>query len=313
MKLRIKEVMTLADQGYTREQLIQHFKISKKDYLHQLAIFCMANVQKLRNLMIKNGKRSVTKNISNSTDENFKYEFENIEKEIKIYDTSYIMSGQAEFNEIDENSYILPRVYEQLVYHEKRGSTMVKKLFYMILDGKISPKLVKKDYSVENVPDYEDSADFEIINFAQKVKSGEVRDVIGTPVVYTQDKALALRCRQQEIKYVFIHRNDGKKSVEKSDSKNRGNKVYVQSRRKILEVGKEELARNNLKGYIKKIGSKIGIIQKNGILVYDKNFKLKKIEKFGMIPLANKDTIILGNKVYVYSGVKFVEVMPKNS
>ena len=98
------------------------------------------------------------------------------------------------------------------------------------------------------------------INFAQKVKSGEVRDVIGTPVVYTQDKALALRCRQQEIKYVFIHRNDGKKSVEKSDSKNRGNKVYVQSRRKILEVGKEELARNNLKGYIKKIGSKIGII-----------------------------------------------------
>ena len=275
-KLKIREAIRLAESGYTREDLIEHFGVTETEYKQQYSEFSKPNKEKLRALLIGNGRR---KNKNNYT--NLKKEAKPIKKKIQknvvVWDTSYILSDECGFDDpnlTDTLIIILPQVYEQLVIFEKRGKSKIKKLFHYILEEKINVNLESKSYVPDSIPDYEDVADIEIVEYS-KVHKGVV--------VYTADKALALRCKQQKIDFKFIKLDKPSK-----ESKNIENQVGQK-----LDT-KDTLT---LDIFVVNDGVK-GINPRKVELVYDKNFKVKKQNKYCVIPFEIGYIVCVDNKMY---------------
>ena len=172
-----------------------------KRYNKYLSELTTNNIDKIYNNLVV--KHSIYKNIRKNKDDDDEGGEDNennnnipvtVLNEVKnvIYDTSFIISNYSDFENMD--GVIIPEVLEQLIYQEKvNKNSKVKKLFHMILDGNCRLRLLHDDVINDNeVQWYEDKADMAIILWAKKLPNAEV---------YTCDKALAIRCLQQNIKY----------------------------------------------------------------------------------------------------------------
>lgn len=180
MHIKIRKAIKLAEQGATRKQLMEYFGVDERTYKKEFASFSPANRRTLRSLLISNGK---SKKIPLDSSKKI------------IWDTSYILSKHCDFYDITPQVVILPEVYEQLVIQEKNGNPKICLLFHLILDNTVTPTFIKESHIPKFVPDYEDSADLEIVEFAKLNPNCEV---------FTCDKGLAIRCFQQGIKYSFF-------------------------------------------------------------------------------------------------------------
>ena len=186
MYIKITELLEMAQRGMTKKQIQEHFGLDEKAYQDQLKKFSVKNRDTLKRYLIGNARRGVS--------------IQKGKKEIAVLDTSYIFSSTCRFEEL-KNAVVLPKVYEQLVVAYQHGSKKTCKFMHMVLEEKIDVAFEKEVYMTESIPEYEDPADMEIISYA-KIKAQESTTKI--PVVYTADKVLALRCKQQGIKYVFV-------------------------------------------------------------------------------------------------------------
>ena len=126
MKFDMKKAIDLAKEGMTKEELMQYFGINEKEYYSCLKSFPKKDREKMRGLLISNGKRK-----KNNENNHIPVTVSNEAKSV-IYDTSFIISNYSDF----KNMYgiIIPEVLEQLIYQEKViKNSKVKKLFHMIL------------------------------------------------------------------------------------------------------------------------------------------------------------------------------------
>lgn len=191
MTFQMNIAIDLAKKGMTKEELMQHFNINTNKYYACLKSFPKKDRETLRGLLISNGKRKKSNNKQN----NMPVTVEN-KRKIVIYDTSFIISNYSKFDEME--GIIIPEVLEQLIYQEKVvKNRKVKKLFHMILEGKCKLNIVQEETVFDKeIPRYEDKADMAILIWAKKFPKSEV---------YTCDKALAIRCIQQKIKYNYYN------------------------------------------------------------------------------------------------------------
>ena len=165
----------------TKQEILDKLGMDEYTYQKALRKFSEANRATLKRYLIGNGRRKTQ---------------HKKEAVVNILDTSYIVSPFCKYSEISD-AVILPKVNEQLVIAYKNGSKKVCKFLHMILDGEVDVELVKYDATDIICPDYEDDADLEIIDYARKLTEK-------TPVVYTADKVLALRCKQYGISCNFF-------------------------------------------------------------------------------------------------------------
>lgn len=231
----------------------------------------------MRGLLISNGKRK-----KNNENNNIPVTVSNEAKNV-IYDTSFIISNYSDF----KNMYgiIIPEVLEQLIYQEKViKNSKVKKLFHMILDGNCRLKLLHDDFINGNeVQWYEDKADMAIILWAKKLPNAEV---------YTCDKALAIRCLQQNIKYRYFN-------IEGYEKKNH----------EVASYGREVENYNRL---IRKNGDDFSILSQSGMIVYDENCNVKRPDENSRYNLKPGYIIIIKNKMMVFNGKYELEKISKS-
>lgn len=190
MKLKIREALSMANTGATKDNIKEHFGIkSEEEYRREISSFSDRNRKRLNSLINKNNnvlKKQILIEKKSET-------------QIIVLDTSYLLNKACKYEKLNNNCIILSSVYEQLIYQEKvLKNRMVCKLFHMILSSKCEVSFIKESYVPKLVVDYEDPADMEIIEFAKNNKN---------VIVYTADKALAIRCKQQGIKYKFFNSN----------------------------------------------------------------------------------------------------------
>ena len=262
MKFDMKKAIDLAKEGMTKEELIQYFGINEKEYYSCLKSFSKKGREKLRGLLISNGKRK-----KNNGNNNIPVTVSNEAKNV-IYDTSFIISNYSYFENMD--GIIIPEVLEQLIYQEKvNKNSKVKKLFHMILDGNCRLKLLHDDVINDNeVQWYEDKADMAIILWAKRLPNAEV---------YTCDKALAIRCLQQNIKYRYFN-------IESYEKKNH----------EVASYGREVENYNRL---IRKNGDDISILSQSDMIVYDENCNVKCPDENSRYTLKPGYIIIIKNKM----------------
>lgn len=275
MKFDMKKAIDLAKEGMTKEELMQYFGINEKEYYSYLKIFSKKDGKKLRGLLITNGKHKENNNNIPVT--------VSIEQKSNIYDTSYIISNYSDFENMD--GIIIPEVLEQLIYQEKvNKNSKVKKLFHMILDGNCRLKLLHDDVINDNeVQWYEDKADMAIILWAKKLPNAEV---------YTCDKALAIRCLQQNIKYRYFN-------IESYEKKNNEATSYG---RKV----------ENYNRLIRKNGDDFSILSQSDMIVYDENCNVKRPDENSRYTLKPGYMIIIKNKMMVVNGKYELEKISKS-
>lgn len=275
MKFDMKKAIDLAKEGMTKEELMQYFGINEKEYYSYLKIFSKKDGEKLRGLLITNGKHKENNNNIPVT--------VSIEQKSNIYDTSYIISNYSDFENMD--GIIIPEVLEQLIYQEKvNKNSKVKKLFHMILDGNCRLKLLHDDVINDNeVQWYEDKADMAIILWAKKLPNAEV---------YTCDKALAIRCLQQNIKYHYFN-------IESYEKKNNEAASYG---RKV----------ENYNRLIRKNGDDFSILSQSDMIVYDENCNVKRPDENSRYTLKPGYMIIIKNKMMVVNGKYELEKISKS-
>lgn len=262
MKFDMKKAIDLAKEGMTKEELIQYFGINEKEYYSCLKSFSKKGREKLRGLLISNGKRK-----KNNENNNITVTVSNEAKNV-IYDTSFIISNYSYFENMD--GIIIPEVLEQLIYQEKvNKNSKVKKLFHMILDGNCRLKLLHDDVINDNeVQWYEDKADMAIILWAKRLPNAEV---------YTCDKALAIRCLQQNIKYRYFN-------IESYEKKNH----------EVASYGRKVENYNRL---IRKNGDDISILSQSDMIVYDENCNVKCPDENSRYTLKPGYIIIIKSKM----------------
>lgn len=264
MKFDMKKAIDLAKEGMTKEELMQYFGINEKEYYSCLKSFPKKDREKMRGLLISNGKRKKS-NENNHIPVTVSNEAKSV-----IYDTSFIISNYSDF----KNMYgiIIPEVLEQLIYQEKViKNSKVKKLFHMILDGNCRLKLLHDDVINGNeVQWYEDKADMAIILWAKKLPNAEV---------YTCDKALAIRCLQQNIKYRYFN-------IEGYEKKNH-------------EVASQGRKVENYNRLIRKDGDDFSILSQSGMIVYDENCNVKRPDENSRYTLKPGYIIIIKNEAMV--------------
>lgn len=277
MKFDMKKAIDLAKEGMTKEELIQYFGINEKEYYSCLKSFSKNGREKLRGLLISNGKRK-----KNNGNNNIPVTV-SIEEKNDIYDTSYIISNYSYFENMD--GIIIPEVLEQLIYQEKvNKNSKVKKLFHMILDGNCRLKLLHDDVINDNeVQWYEDKADMAIILWAKRLPNAEV---------YTCDKALAIRCLQQNIKYRYFN-------IESYEKKNH----------EVASYGRKVENYNRL---IRKNGDDISILSQSDMIVYDENCNVKRPDENSRYTLKPGYMIIIKNKMMVVNGEYELEKISKS-
>lgn len=275
MKFDMKKAIDLAKEGMTKEELMQYFGINEKEYYSYLKIFPKKDRETLRGLLISNGKNKENNNNIPVT--------VSIEQKSNIYDTSYIISNYSDFENMD--GIIIPEVLEQLIYQEKvNKNSKVKKLFHMILDGNCRLKLLHDDVINDNeVQWYEDKADMAIILWAKKLPNAEV---------YTCDKALAIRCLQQNIKYRYFN-------IESYEKKNNEAASYG---RKV----------ENYNRLIRKNGDDFSILSQSDMIVYDENCNVKRPDENSRYTLKPGYMIIIKNKMMVVNGKYELEKLSKS-
>lgn len=276
MKFDMKKAIDLAKEGMTKEELMQYFGINEKEYYSCLKSFPKKDREKMRGLLISNGKRKKS-NENNHIPVTVSNEAKSV-----IYDTSFIISNYSDF----KNMYgiIIPEVLEQLIYQEKViKNSKVKKLFHMILDGNCRLKLLHDDVINGNeVQWYEDKADMAIILWAKKLPNAEV---------YTCDKALAIRCLQQNIKYRYFN-------IEGYEKKNH-------------EVSSQGRKVENYNRLIRKDGDDYSILSQSGMIVYDENCNVKLPDENSRYALKPGYIIIIKNKMMVVNGKYELEKISK--
>lgn len=238
MKFNFKKAIELAMGGMTKVELMEYFNINPKEYYASFRSASKKDRELLRGLLISNGKRKKNDEENNASDALLT---------VKIYDTSYILSNYSKFEEMD--GIIIPEVLEQLIYQEKVvKNRKVKKFFHMILEGKCKLNIAQEETSIDKeVPWYEDKADMAILIWAKKLKNVEV---------YTCDKALAIRCMQQKIKYRYF---------------NIEGEVYE----KIDCTNKYE----DFSNLITRCGDDIAIYAQKGMIVYDEKCTVQRTDE----------------------------------
>lgn len=277
MKFDMKKAIDLAKEGMTKEELMQYFGINEKEYYSCLKSFPKKDREKMRGLLISNGKRKKS-NENNHIPVTVSNEAKSV-----IYDTSFIISNYSDF----KNMYgiIIPEVLEQLIYQEKViKNSKVKKLFHMILDGNCRLNLLHDDVINGNeVQWYEDKADMAIILWAKKLPNAEV---------YTCDKALAIRCLQQNIKYRYFN-------IESYEKKNH-------------EVAPHGRKVENYNRLIIKDGDDFSILSQSGMIVYDENCNVKRPDENSRYALKPGYFIIIKNKMMVVNEKYELEKISKS-
>lgn len=277
MKFDMKKAIDLAKEGMTKEELMQYFGINEKEYYSCLKSFPKKDREKMRGLLISNGKRKKS-NENNHIPVTVSNEAKSV-----IYDTSFIISNYSDFKNM--NGIIIPEVLEQLIYQEKViKNSKVKKLFHMILDGNCRLKLLHDDVINGNeVQWYEDKADMAIILWAKKLPNAEV---------YTCDKALAIRCLQQNIKYRYFN-------IESYEKKNH-------------EVASHGRKVENYNRLIRKDGDDFSILSQSGMIVYDENYNVKHPDENSRYALKPGYIIIIKNKMMVVNEKYELEKISKS-
>ena len=278
MKFDMKKAIDLAKEGMTREELMQYFGINEKEYYSCLKSFPKKDRETLRGLLISNGKRKKNNENNNNIPVTVLNEVKNV-----IYDTSFIISNYSDFENMD--GVIIPEVLEQLIYQEKvNKNSKVKKLFHMILDGNCRLRLLHDDVINDNeVQWYEDKADMAIILWAKKLPNAEV---------YTCDKALAIRCLQQNIKYRYFN-------IESYEKKNH----------EVAPYGRRVENYNRL---IRKDGDGFSILSQSGMIVYDEKCNVKRPDENSRYALKPGYMIIIKDKMMVVNGKYEFEKISKS-
>ena len=154
----------------------------------------------------------------------------------------------------------------------------------MILDGNCRLRLLHDDVINDNeVQWYEDKADMAIILWAKRLPNAEV---------YTCDKALAIRCLQQNIKYRYFN-------IESYEKKNH----------EVASYGRKVENYNRL---IRKDGDGFSILSQSGMIVYDENCNVKRPDENSRYALKPGYIIIIKNKVMVVNGKYELEKISKS-
>lgn len=264
----------MAEAGYTRAQIIKKLGITEKKYRHILLGFSRQHREILRRLLIGNalrkGSDSITDHESNSEDQ---------DEVVNLFDTSYIISGICEFQKLE--GIILPEVLEQLIFQEKvKKNKRAIKFFHVLVESTNKIKLEKCKYSSPTkVPEYEDVADFALLDYAMSHNKCKI---------YTCDKILAVRCIQNGIEFQF-------ENIDEEDkvTKNLTDEVPEVE---IVKIGKRER----------------GVKLKDKQLVYDKLFRIVQPNNRGVIPVKEGCMILTGNKFFKFDQNYNLEEIKKN-
>lgn len=274
MKITLKKLFGMAEAGYTRAQIIKKLGITEKEYKHIISGFSRPRIEKLRRILIGNalrkGSDSITDRESNS---------ETQDEVTNLFDTSYIISGICEFQKLE--GIILPEVLEQLIFQEKvKKNKRAIKFFHVLVESTNKIKLEKCKYSSPTkVPEYEDVADFALLDYAMSHNKCKI---------YTCDKILAVRCIQNGIEFQF-------ENIDEEDkvTKNLTDEVPEVE---IVKIGKRER----------------GVKLKDKQLVYDKLFRIVQPNNRGVIPVKEGCMILTGNKFFKFDQNYNLEEIKKN-
>ena len=274
MKITLKKLFGMAEAGYTRAQIIKKLGITEKEYKHIISGFSRPRIEKLRRILIGNalrkGSDSITDRESNS---------ETQDEVTNLFDTSYIISGICEFQQLE--GIILPEVLEQLIFQEKvKKNKRAIKFFHVLVESTNKIKLEKCKYSSPTkVPEYEDVADFALLDYAMSHNKCKI---------YTCDKILAVRCIQNGIEFQF-------ENIDEEDkvTKNLTDEVPEVE---IVKIGKRER----------------GVKLKDKQLVYDKLFRIVQPNNRGVIPVEEGCMVLTGNKIFKFDQNYNLEEIKKN-
>ena len=274
MKITLKKLFGMAEAGYTRAQIIKKLGITEKEYKHIISGFSRPRIEKLRRILIGNalrkGSDSITDRESNS---------ETQDEVTNLFDTSYIISGICEFQKLE--GIILPEVLEQLIFQEKvKKNKRAIKFFHVLVESTNKIKLEKCKYSSPTkVPEYEDVADFALLDYAMSHNKCKI---------YTCDKILAVRCIQNGIEFQF-------ENIDEEDkvTKNLTDEVPEVE---IVKIGKRER----------------GVKLKDKQLVYDKLFRIVQPNNRGVIPVEEGCMVLTGNKIFKFDQNYNLEEIKKN-
>lgn len=270
----LKWLIAKAEEGKTRAEIIEELGITEKEYKHIISGFSRPRIEKLRRILIGNalrkGSDSITDRESNS---------ETQDEVTNLFDTSYIISGICEFQKLE--GIILPEVLEQLIFQEKvKKNKRAIKFFHVLVESTNKIKLEKCKYSSPTkVPEYEDVADFALLDYAMSHNKCKI---------YTCDKILAVRCIQNGIEFQF-------ENIDEEDkvTKNLTDEVPEVE---IVKIGKRER----------------GVKLKDKQLVYDKLFRIVQPNNRGVIPVKEGCMILTGNKFFKFDQNYNLEEIKKN-
>lgn len=270
MKVTLKWLIAKAKEGKTRAEIIEELGITEKEYKHIISGFSRKSIEKLRRLLIGNFQRK-----NKRTDQNC----ETQDEVTNLFDTSYIISGICEFQKLE--GIILPEVLEQLIFQEKvKKNKRAIKFFHVLLESTNKIKLEKCKYSSPTkVPEYEDVADFALLDYAMSHNKCKI---------YTCDKILAVRCIQNGIEFQF-------ENIDEEDkvTKNLTDEVPEVE---IVKIGKREK----------------GVKLKDKQLVYDKLFRIVQPNNRGVIPVEEGCMLLTGNKFFKFDQNYNLEEIKKN-
>lgn len=256
----IREAIRLAESGMTRQELIEYFGLTESEYKKKFASFSEANRKRLKCLLIASGKKKkkpIEKPVILELNKNK-------EKVMEVWDTSYILHI-ANLEGDMANVIILPEVYQQLAYHERRGNGKICRLFHMILDGRAKVKLVAESFVPDNVPKDEDPADYELYEYVRQHKN---------TVLYTCDKSLAIKCLRANLPYKFFNRGEYGTKREGTNKKEEG---LIIRRGKLFGVNPN----------------------RKDVLVFDRANRIKRMNKHFLIPVQYGDIVVCGDKTYM--------------
>ena len=181
MKFQIRTLIEKANEGMTKEEIKSYFNLDEEQYQEMLQQFSPENREKLRRALIGSAQRAKNP------------------KEVRnVLDACFVSSKFCIFEEL-KNAFITPLVFEQLVLADNNGNRKVCKFMHLILAKKVDVTLIDKVEFDKKYPKYEDPADMEMIAYAKQNPHIEV-------VIWTMDKALALRCQQQGIACMFFEK-----------------------------------------------------------------------------------------------------------
>ena len=157
----IREAIRLAESGMTRQELIEYFGLTESEYKKKFASFSEANRKRLKCLLIaasgKKKKKPIEKPVILEVNKNK-------EEVMEVWDTSYILHI-ANLEGDMSNVVILPEVYQQLAYHERRGNgkndkirmyekskiTMYKHTFFFVYFFRRYTKNGKTNYTIKDI------------------------------------------------------------------------------------------------------------------------------------------------------------------